>query len=403
MHTKLEILAIIPARGGSKSIPQKNLVPVYGQPLLWYSIKSAMMTSTIDRIVVSTDDHQIATKARHYGAEIVNRSKDISGDNASSESALLHVLDHLKDQEHYQPDLVVFLQATSPMRNPDDIQNAIDTLIAQNADSLFSACKVEGFIWCSSTNKLVPINYDPSSRPTRQKLEEEILEENGSIYIFKPWVLRKFNSRMGGKITVYRMGRLQSFQIDTYDDVKVIEQIMAFNKSTPSPEKLADIRLLVLDFDGVMTDNRALVDQEGKESVVVHRGDGWGIARLKEAGVKQIVISTEKNPVVSVRCHKLGVEYIQGCENKLSALKAFAEKTNLSQSQIAYVGNDINDLDCMRWVGVPIAVKNAAPEVLSASSLVTDRIGGDGAVRQVSDWILLAKSSTNLNEETSRE
>jgi YrbI family 3-deoxy-D-manno-octulosonate 8-phosphate phosphatase len=151
------------------------------------------------------------------------------------------------------------------------------------------------------------------------------------------------------------------------------------------------IRLLVLDFDGVMTDNRVLVDQDGREAVWVHRGDGWGIARLRDAGVPVVVISTETNPVVAARCRKLQIDSIQGCDDKLTALQRLACERNIDRESIAYVGNDANDLDCLKWVGLPIVVPDAETEVRAAAKRITSRAGGWGAVREVADWILGAR------------
>lgn len=160
------------------------------------------------------------------------------------------------------------------------------------------------------------------------------------------------------------------------------------NRSMPNPHpELAAVELLVLDFDGVMTDNRVLVDQDGREAVWCHRGDGWGIARLKEAGLPIVVLSTEANPVVSARCRKLGIPCIQGSRDKLAALQALAAEAGLAAAQIAYVGNDVNDLECMSWVAFPIAVADAEDDILALARLVTTKPGGYGAVRQVADWI----------------
>jgi YrbI family 3-deoxy-D-manno-octulosonate 8-phosphate phosphatase len=153
---------------------------------------------------------------------------------------------------------------------------------------------------------------------------------------------------------------------------------------------LEAIRLLVLDFDGVLTDNRVLVSQDGAEAVWCHRGDGWGIARLKERGMRIVVISTEANPVVGARCRKLGLDFVQACDDKLSALRELAGSLGLGPEQIAYVGNDVNDLDCLRWVGTPIVVADAMPEVHEVARLVTSRPGGYGAVREVADWLIVA-------------
>jgi N-acylneuraminate cytidylyltransferase len=387
----MNCIAIIPARGGSKGIPRKNIQHLAGKPLLAYSVEASWQTPSISRVTVSTDDPQTAKVAEQYGAQVVWRPARLSGDSATSESALLHVLESLRETESYEPDLVVFLQATSPLRQPDDIENAIKTLSAEGADSLFSACRVEGFVWRYAKDDMKPVTYDLMSRPRRQEAKEVIWEENGSIYVFRPWVLRKYHSRLGGKIAVYPMDRLDSFQVDEPDDLILQERLMAIRPIPSFGRNLPQVELLVLDFDGVMTDNRVLVDQNGKEAVWCNRSDGLGIARLKKAGMNIVVLSTETNPVVVARCRKLGIECIQGCDDKLTALQINVQRRSLRPAQIAYVGNDVNDLACMHWVGVPIAVPDALPEVRAASTLVTTCPGGEGAVREVTEWLMAAR------------
>jgi YrbI family 3-deoxy-D-manno-octulosonate 8-phosphate phosphatase len=160
----------------------------------------------------------------------------------------------------------------------------------------------------------------------------------------------------------------------------------------PRHPELAAIRLLVLDFDGVMTDNRVLVDQDGHEAVWCHRGDGWGIARLRDAGLPVVVLSTETNPVVAARCRKLNIPYVQGSNDKRSALERLAHEAGVDQTQIAYVGNDVNDLECLKWVTFSIVVADAVDEVRSFARMVTSTPGGYGAVREVADWILEAQT-----------
>ncbi len=289
-----------------------------GKPLITHTLLQARQTPGLDRIIVTTDDPEIAAISKQVGVEVIQRPREISGDTATSESALHHVLDHLHASEGYEPDLVVFLQATSPLRKPQDIQNAIDTLQREQADSLFSASRVHGFVWRSTADTLSALTYDPTHRQRRQDFVETIWEENGSIYIFKPTVLKAHNNRLGGKMAIYPMESLDSFQVDEPDDLELIETIMAGREAARQRKDtdLRDVRLLVSDFDGVMTDNRVLVDQSGSEAVYCHRGDGWGIARLKETGVEIVVLSTEQNPVVGARCQKLNIEYAQGSDDK---------------------------------------------------------------------------------------
>ena len=164
--------------------------------------------------------------ARAHGAEVITRPAELSGDTASSESCLVHALDVLKGTEGTDPDLVVFLQPTSPMREPDEIARALDTLEREGADSLFSASRVEGFIWRVEPDGAVrSFSYDHQNRPRRQDAPEDLVE-NGSIYIFKPWVLRQFGNRLGGKIAVHRMSLVQSLQIDEPADLDLADSIM---------------------------------------------------------------------------------------------------------------------------------------------------------------------------------
>jgi N-acylneuraminate cytidylyltransferase len=227
MNMKPEILAIIPARGGSKAIPRKNVQLVGGKPLLAYSIEHAKVCQQVSRVVVSTDDEEIAQVAREYGAEVAWRPAEISGDTATSESALVHVLDSLAETEDYRPDLVLFLQCTAPIRHPRDIERALETFETQGADSLVSAMRFHLFIWQENRDGFVePMDYDPRHRPRRQDRLPEYME-NGSFYIFKPWVLREFNSRLGGKMAVHEMDEWCSLDINGPRDLKLAEFFLA--------------------------------------------------------------------------------------------------------------------------------------------------------------------------------
>ena len=384
-----EILAIIPARGGSKGIPKKNIQYLLGKPLLAYSIDHALNTPEISRTIVTTDCPEIEAVAHEFGAEIIIRPKAISHDTAPSESALLHTLQKLKEKENYTPNLVVFLQATSPIRKSDDISNALALFHQENADSLFSAYPLEGFCWKKSlSDPLHPIDYSTQERPRRQDKSHSLYEENGSIYIFKPQILTENNTRLGGKIAVYPMPLLAAHQIDLPEDLYTAEALLASltNRRT-NDLQWHRIQWLVLDFDGVLTNNKVLVNQNGQESVLCNRSDGLGLQFLKKLGFKILVISKEKNPVVQVRCDKLGIPCIHGCDNKLPTLVEIAKENNLNRQDIAYVGNDINDLECLQWAGISIAVSDALPPVKAVAQYITKAKGGNGAVREVCDLL----------------
>lgn len=380
-----ETIAIIPARGGSKRVPRKNLFVLGGRPLICHSIEHALAAESVDAVYVSTEDPEIAEVARAAGAEVVERPADLAGDAASSESALLHVLDARGAPD---PELVVFLQATSPVRAHRDIDAAVAALRSQQADSLFSACEDRGLLWTLGADGPQPVNYDPLRRLREQDMGPQI-RENGSIYVFRPRVLRETGARLGGKIAVHEMDPWSSFQVDTPEDVGLIAWILAHHIA-PAPWA-AGVELVVLDFDGVLTDNRALVDETGREAVFVSRSDGWGIARLREAGVPVVVVSTEANPVVAARCRKLGIDFRQDVADKPGAVRELADAHGAALERVVFVGNDVNDLPALAAVGIPVAVGDARPEVAAAARHVLRHDGGRGAVRELCDLLLAAR------------
>jgi YrbI family 3-deoxy-D-manno-octulosonate 8-phosphate phosphatase len=388
----MKVCAIIPARGGSKGIPGKNLQPLGGLPLVAHTVLAARGTEAIHRIIVSTDSPEIARVAKEFGAESVLRPPDISGDQASSEQALLHVLDALQKTEAYEPDLIVFLQCTSPLRTSNHITDALQAFAREGADSLFSASPLPGFLWRQVHGDLTSLSYDWKNRPRRQDAPEDLVE-NGAIYIFKPWVLRQSGNRLGGKIAVFRMGAGHLFQIDEPADLAIVDCLLKSAAVAADNLDWARIRLLAVDFDGVLTDDRVLVDGAGNESVLCHRGDGLAAQRLRQAGVEVAVISSERHPVVAARCAKIGVPCWQGCGDKLAVLRDLASQRGLNSQEVAFMGNDWNDLACLQWAGLPIVVGSAAPEIIRLGKYVTRTPGGFGALREVGEFICQSRVS----------
>ena len=218
-------IAIIPARGGSKGLPRKNIKPLLGRPLIAYSIEQCLNSTAIDQVFVSTDDDEIATVSESCGARIIRRPDPISGDTASSESALVHAMEALERLD-IKPDYVFFLQCTSPIRRSDDLDNAFQQLVEQQADSLLTASPSHSFIWKLDTNnEAQTVNYDYRNRPRRQDMEPQY-KENGSFYIFSPRVLAEYGNRLGGKIALHIMPEECAYEIDSEVDFKVIESLM---------------------------------------------------------------------------------------------------------------------------------------------------------------------------------
>lgn len=228
---KLKVVSIIPARGGSKGIPRKNIKLLAGKPLIAYTIEQSVNSKLVSRTIVSTDDDEIAAVSKKYGAEVIKRPAELATDKAASEPTILHVLDTLKEKEGYVPDLVVFLQCTSPLRKKDDIDKAIKKLADEKADSLLSVCQSHAFLWKFDNKKgtAVSVNYDYKNRPRRQDREPEY-KENGSIYVTKTELWRKNKNRLGGKIALHVMDVDDSWEIDDAFDFWLIEQIINYRK-----------------------------------------------------------------------------------------------------------------------------------------------------------------------------
>jgi len=377
--------AVIPARGGSKGIPGKNLKRIAGQPLVAWTIQAAQRASHVQRVIVSTDDPAIAQVAREHGAEVVERPAELSNDTASSEAALLHALEHLEQTQDYRPELLVFLQCTSPLTEAGDIDGAVQQLLDQKADSALSVTRFHYFLWRPlGGGGADGINHDKRVRLRRQDREPEFLE-TGAVYVMRVAGFRASRHRFFGKTVLYETPAERVCEIDEPIDLQLAELRLRQRTSLGLPAKVA---ALVMDFDGVLTDNRVSVDQDGRESVQCSRADGMGLELLRKVGLPLLVLSKEENPVVAARCKKLRVRCEQGIEAKLPALHAYCAELGIALENVVYVGNDINDLECLRAVGCGVAVADAHPEALSAARLVLAAKGGEGAVRELCEMIL---------------
>lgn len=224
----MNILAIIPARGGSKGVPRKNIRILAGKPLIAHTIEHAKEAKSVNRVIVSTDDSEIAAVSRQFGAEVIWRPKEISGDDSTSESALIHTLDFLNQKDGYIPDLVVFLQCTSPVRTSMDIDMAVQQLVDEGADSLVSVTPWHGLYWILEDGGAKSVSFDYRNRPRRQDMRPEF-RENGSIFIFKPLVLNRLNNRLGGKVVLFEMNPWTRFEADTWEDFALCEWILQNN------------------------------------------------------------------------------------------------------------------------------------------------------------------------------
>jgi CMP-N-acetylneuraminic acid synthetase len=213
------VWAIIPARGGSKSIPHKNLQEVGGVPLIARAIRACRAANAVRRTIVSTDDIAIADVAQREGAEVVVRPSQISGDDAKSEDALLHAISSLKTNEGDLPGIVAFVQCTSPFIMPEDVDGAVRSMEETNSDCAFTATRHHAFVWRRTPHSsAVGINHDLSKRPRRQEREEEFVE-TGAVYIMRTEDFLAAGHRFFGKIAIHEVPRLRAIEIDEPEDL----------------------------------------------------------------------------------------------------------------------------------------------------------------------------------------
>lgn len=379
-------VAIIPARGGSKGIPLKNLQKVAGVSLLARAINAAKSTPSIDRVIVSTDHEGIAAEAIRAGAEVSHRPADIAGDTATSESALIYTLASLGEDF----DTTVFMQCTSPFIDSASIDNAVTAVRDGDADVVFSAVADHSFLWrLDDGETAVAVGHEASFRPRRQDRAKHF-NETGAFYVMRTDGLIEHEHRFFGRVTIEEVPPEHAREIDDMSDLSLVRAIA----STQETAQVIDVDALVTDFDGVHTDDGAYVDEDGNEQVRVHRGDGMGVSRLVRSGLPVMILSKERNPVVTRRAEKLHVDVTQGVDNKAKVLESWISEQGLDATRVAYVGNDINDLEAFDVVGWPIAVADAHPKVLAAARVVLDRPGGKGAVREVCDLIPAPNQAT---------
>jgi len=374
--------AIIPARGGSKGVPRKNLRPVGGVPLVVRAVRAAQ-AAAVDLVAVSTDDDEIAAVAAEAGARVVRRPAELAGDTATSESAVLHALDELT-AERLDIGVVAFLQATSPFIPATEVRDAVAAVRAGQYDSVFSAFESYGFLWRQRPDGTAEgVGHAASHRPRRQDREPHYLE-TGAFYVFDAAGFRAARHRFFGRIGIAVAPERTAIEIDDH------EQLALATALAPLVDAPTHIpaRAVVTDFDGVHTDDTALIDQDGRELVRVSRSDGMAAGLLRAAGIPLLILSTETNPVVRARAAKLQTPVRHGVTDKAAALRDWAGQVGIALADVAYLGNDVNDLPAMALVGWPIAVADAHPQVRARARIVLDRTGGSGAVRELVDRVL---------------
>ncbi|MBO8186810.1 acylneuraminate cytidylyltransferase [Streptomyces spirodelae] len=408
------VLAVIPARGGSKGVAAKNLAPVAGVPLVARAARECLAARNVTDVVVSTDDTAIAEAARSAGAEVVERPADIAGDLATSEAAVLHAMD-VYEKRHRRPlQTVLLVQCTSPFLVREDVERVAAAVIDDGADSALTVAPFHGFVWrdgaaagegavegaagggagAGAAHSAYGVNHDRAVRPRRQDRPEDLLE-TGAAYAMDAMGFRESGHRFFGRTAVVRTDPARVLEIDDPHDLdraRALAPLLDAHRDGPGALPTRDdVDAVVLDFDGTQTDDRVYIDAEGRETVAVHRGDGLGIAALRRSGLEVLILSTETNPVVAARAAKLKLPVLHGIDRKDLALKQWCEEKGIAPERVLYAGNDANDLPCFALAGWPVAVADAHDVVRAAARAVTTRGGGAGAVREIAGWLVGAE------------
>ena len=380
-------IAFIPARCGSESIPFKNIKIICGKPLIYWSLLALNKSMTIDQIYVATDCDEIKDTVIDFNfdnVQIFDRSSTNASNTASTESVILEFLDN---NIFSGEDLFVLVQVTTPFTSSDNFDNAINTIKSSNKiDSILSCVETTRFFW---TKNGKPINYDYNSRPRRQDFEG-ILIENGAFYINSVANIKKYKNRLCGNIHPYLMPEYSAIEADEEDDWLIIEKLMYKYVLNNKPSKT--IKLFATDVDGVLTDAGMYYDNNGNELKKFNTHDGMAFKILKEKGIFTAMITSEKTNIVKLRASKLQVDYLfQGVKGgeKLEVLKKICIEKNMSLSEVAYIGDDINDYNVLSSVGFPACPMNAITNIKNIEGIThLSKSGGDGAVREFVELLL---------------
>lgn len=400
-----DILALIPARGGSKGIPRKNIRSFAGYPLIAWSIAAAKQSELVSRVLVSTDDEEIAAVARECGAETpFLRPAELAQDKTTDLPVFEHAIRWLEENEGYKPEIIIQLRPTSPIRPKGMLDHAIHILLEHH-----DADCVRGVV-PAGQNPFKMWRFYDEEKPIQPLLEVEGIEEpynaprqilppvywqTGHIDAIRVSTLREKHSLTGDVIYPLLIDPRYTVDIDNLSDWAKyealansgLEMVTPGKMKRPMPEK---IDLIMCDFDGVITDNRVWVDQDGTETVAAYRSDSVRVKDVRALGIEVMILSSEPNRVVEARARKMGVEAIHGIalNDKGRVMRDVLAQKNLKAENVIFIGNDINDLPCFEVAGWAVAVADAYPEVIHAADHVLSKAGGHGALRELCDLIL---------------
>ncbi len=375
------VIAFIPVRGGSKSIPLKNIKLFCGKPLVCWNIEALQTCNIVDKIVVATDSTEIervVTAGNYSKVSLYHRSAENASDGASTESVMLEYINYAS----LSSDVTFMLvQATSPLTQRIHFEEALDIYNQGAFDSMLTCVRNYRFYWNEDGTSR---NYDYMHRPRRQDFNGELME-NGAFYINTVDNITKSGNRLSGKIGIYEMPEYTAAEIDEPDDWIVLESLMQRHILSKTEPPMPKIKLFLSDVDGVLTDGGMYYSEDGVESKRFNTRDGMAFEILRKAGIKTGIITSENTKIVDNRAKKLKVDYLyQGKREggKLTAALEICEKEGISIKEVAYIGDDINCYDLISTVGLAACPADADDKikVIPRMNILATR-GGYGCVR----------------------
>ena len=380
-------IAFIPVRGGSQSIPLKNIKLINGKPLVYWAVKAACECKYIDKVYVSTDhaliketvtSFQKGRKADLFAkVELVGRSAESASNTASTESAMLEFA------QKYTFDNIVLIQATSPLLRAADLDKGFEIFNSANTDSVLSVVRQKRFHWKANEAGLASAtNYDVFRRPRRQEFEGYFVE-NGAFYITSRERLLQSKNRISGNIRLVEMPEDTFFEIDEPGDWVIIESLMRKNNISAN-DSIPTIKLFLTDCDGCLTDGGMYYSENGDELKKFNTRDGMGFKLLQQHGILTGIITSESVELNKRRAKKLNLDILEsGCKDKVAAVKNLCQKYHIDLSEVCYIGDDINDVELLQLVGFGCAPADAMSPAKQAAKYVTKAKGGEGVIREV--------------------
>lgn len=377
-------VAIIPLRAGSKGIPHKNRRKILGRPLFCWSLGEAIR-SELDEVYVYTDDEYIIRFIeKEYQwtnkVKVLKRSEASATDTASTEDAMVEFSEAI----HHDYDILTLLQATSPLLTAEDINKTLKEIENGN-DSALTVVHTKRFIWNGEGESL---NYDYMNRPRRQDFDKGLMIENGAVYVSTKAQFLESKNRLGGNIGVVEMPEDTLYEIDELQDWLVVEKLL-YNRMLVQKGTQGKIKLLVLDVDGVFTNATVTNNGSGEFSKSFSMRDGMGLEILRENGVEVAVMTAEVSDVVKSRMEKLQINDLYlGVKDKYARLNEVLAQKGLTRNDVAYMGDDINDLANISSVALGVCPADAVMDVIQNADLVLSKNGGQGAIRELAEFVI---------------